>query len=304
MKKTSKSKIIAQKTIFATFKILQGAGGEMRGKEVVDKIRETLDFDEYEEHRYEKTGYIRWESILHFYTIDCMKAGFLRKQDGVWYLTEEGEAAIKLGPENLLETATKKYREWDVKNKKEKNVEASDEDLEIETADDKTQKQSALLEQYETSALEGLRDYLIEKNPYEFQDMVAILLRAMGYHISHISPKGRDGGIDIIAYTDPLGVKPPRIIVQVKHRPEAQISSDDIQRLAGTMKRSTDVGIFATSGGFSSFAINEARSTDKHIELIGFERFVTLWKEYYYKMSDEEKNKLPLHPIYFLGSNE
>jgi len=82
--------------------------------------------------------------------------------------------------------------------------------------------------------------------------MVAVLLNAMGYHIAHISPKGRDGGIDIIAYTDPLGVKSPRIIIQVKHKPETKISSDDIQRLAGTMKRNTDVGLFVTSGGFSS----------------------------------------------------
>lgn len=304
MKKISKSKLIAQKTIYATFKILQEGGGEMRGKEVVDKIRETVEFNDYEKHRYEKTGYIRWESILHFYTIDCMKAGFLRKQKGIWYLTEEGEEAIKFGPEKLLDTATKKYREWDAKNKKEKEFEESDEDLDIETTEDKIQKQSALLEQYESSALEGLRDYIIEKNPYEFQDIVAIILRAMGYHISHVSPKGRDGGIDIIAYTDPLGVKPPRIIVQVKHRPESNISSDDIQRLAGTMKRSTDVGIFATSGGFSQPAIIEARSTDKHIELIDFERFIALWQEYYPKMTDEDKNKLPLHPIYFLGSNE
>jgi restriction system protein len=300
----SKSKKIAQKVIFATFQILQEVGGEMRGKKVVDKIRDTIELSEYEKHRYEKTGYIRWESILHFYTIDCMKAGFLRKQNGIWYLTQEGEEAIKLGAEKLLDTATKKYREWDAKNKKEKTIEDSDDDLEIETTDDKTQKQSALLEQYESSALEGLRDFLVEKNPYEFQDMVAILLKSMGYFISHISPKGKDGGIDIIAYTDPLGVKPPRIIVQVKHRPDSSISSDDIQRLAGTMKRSSDVGIFTTSGSFSSYAVIEARSTDKHIELIDFERFVKLWKENYNKMSDEEKNKLPLHPIYFLGSND
>lgn len=301
MTEISKSKLIAQKTIYATFKILKKADGEMRGKKVVDKIRETVEFDEYESHRYEKTGYIRWESILHFYTIDCMKAGFLRKQKGIWYLTEEGEKAMELGPEKLLETATKKYREWDAKNKKKKEIM---DDIEIEDSQDKSQKQEALIEQYELSALDGIRDYIIEKNPYEFQDMVAVLLKAMGYHIAHISPKGRDGGIDIIAYTDPLGVKSPRIIVQVKHRPDASISSDDIQRLAGTMKRSSDVGLFVTSGNFSSQAVIEARSADKHIELIHFERFVDLWQEYYNKMTDEDKNLLPLHPIYFLGSNE
>ncbi len=301
MKKTSKSKRIAQKTIYAALTILKDAGGEMRGRDVMQKMEKTMEFNDYELHVYEKTGLIRWKSVFLFYTIDCIKAGFLRKQKGIWYLTDEGEEALKLGPEKLLELATKKYREWDALQKKKKNNDSEDE---IGGADDKSQKQEALLEQYESDALEGMRDFITEKNPYEFQDMVAVLLKAMGYHIAYISPKGRDGGIDVIAYTDPLGVKSPRIIVQVKHRPDKSISSDDIQRLAGTMKRPTDVGIFVTSGSFSSHAVLEARSADKHIELIHFESFIELWLKYYSNMSDEEKAMLPLHPIYFLGSLE
>jgi len=38
----------------------------------------------------------------------------------------------------------------------------------------------------------------------------------MGYHTPFIAPKGRDGGIDVEAYSDPLGTVAPRIIVQVK----------------------------------------------------------------------------------------
>lgn len=300
MKKQSKSEKIAQKTIFATFQILKENGGEMRGKEVIEQIRKRVSFDDYENHIYEKTGYVRWESILNFYTIDCIKAGFLRKQSGIWYLTHEGEEAMQLGAEKLLKLANKKYREWN----KNKEIEPTlEDDIDLQEQN-KAQQQTALLEQYETQAIEGIREYVIAKNPYEFQDLVAILLKAMGYHISYVAPKGRDGGIDIIAYTDPLGVNSPRIIVQVKHRPETKISSDDIQRLAGTMKRSTDVGIFATSGEFSFVSNMEARSSEKHIELIDFDQFINLWKQYYTKMTDEEKNKLPLHPIYFLGSNE
>ena len=37
-KEKSKSKRIAEKTIYAAFKILQEQGGELRGKEVVEKI--------------------------------------------------------------------------------------------------------------------------------------------------------------------------------------------------------------------------------------------------------------------------
>lgn len=297
----SKSKIIAEKTIYATLKILKKAGGEMRGKDVVDNIRETVSFNDYEMHRYKKTGYIRWESILHFYTIDCMKAGFLRKNKGMWILTKEGEDALKLGPEKLLSTATKIYREWDAKRKKEK-AEDVEEDEEIKS--DKGQAQKALISQYEDNANSGLRNFIIDKNPYEFQDLVGALLDAMGYHISDIAKRGPDGGIDIIAYTDPLGTKQPRIIVQVKHRPNDSVSSDEIQKLAGTLKRSTDVGIFVTSGQFSKPAMKESRDSREHIELIDFDRFISLWVEYYPKMTDEQKNSLPLHPIYFLGSNE
>lgn len=297
----SKSKVIAEKTIYATLKILKKAGGEMRGKDVVDNIRETVSFNDYEMHRYKKTGYIRWESILHFYTIDCMKAGFLRKNKGMWILTKEGEDAIKLGPEKLLSTATKIYREWDAKRKKEK-AEDIEEDEEIKS--DKGQAQKALLSQYEDNANTGLRNFIIDKNPYEFQDLVGALLDAMGYHISEIAKRGPDGGIDIIAYTDPLGTKQPRIIVQVKHRPNDSVSSDEIQKLSGTLKRNTDVGIFVTSGQFSKPAMKESRESREHIELIDFDRFISLWVEYYPKMTDEQKNSLPLHPIYFLGSND
>lgn len=97
----SKSQQIAEKTLHATFKILKEAGGELRGKEVQERIAKTVLFDDYEKHQYEKTGNIRWKSILHFYTIDCIKAGFLRKNKGLWILTDEGAEALKLGPEQL-----------------------------------------------------------------------------------------------------------------------------------------------------------------------------------------------------------
>ena len=298
-KKKSPSKVIAEKTIFEAFKILKAAGGQMRGKAVVDKIRETVSFDDYEKHVYEKTGYVRWESLLHFFTIDCMKAGYLLKENGVWILTEEGTKAISYGPEKLLSTATQKYREWSNK----KPISDDEEDV-IESVENKEQKQQAILSEYQENADEGIRNYIIKKTPYEFQKMASHLLAAMGYYIANIAEKGPDGGIDIIAYNDPLGTKEPRLIVQVKHRPDDSVPSEDIQKLVGTMKRASDVGIFVTSGQFSRPAKNEARTSHKHIELIDLGRFIKLWTENYSKMNDEQKNALPLYAIYFLGSND
>jgi len=299
-KKVSKSRQSATKTIFATFQILKEAGGEMRGKEVIDKIRERTEFTDWEKERYEKTGYIRWESILHFYTIDCSKAGYLQKEKGVWILTTEGEEAIKLGAENLLQSALKRYKVWAENNKP---LKSENDDIEL-IEEDETQQQKALLEQYEEIAIDGILEFIKSKNPYEFQDMVAALLRAMGYYIPHIAKRGKDGGIDIIAYSDPLGTKEPRIKVQVKHRPDAAISVDDIRQLTGVLSKNGDVGLFVTSGRYTSESERSSRESHKHIELIDFDRFVSLWQEFYPKMTDEDKNMLPLQPIYFLGVNE
>jgi restriction system protein len=294
---------IAEKVMFAAFQILKEAGGEMRGKEVLERIEVTVPLDDFENERYEKTGNVRWKSILHFYSIDCIKAGYMRKQKGLWILTDEGAEAMKLGPDKFMDSATKKYREWDAKRKKEVTV-PTDEVEEAVVQGDKGQAQKARLDQYEEEASNGILDFIQSKNPYEFQDLVGALLTAMGYHIADIAEKGPDGGIDIVAYTDPLGTKLPRIIVQVKHRPNDAIPADQIQKLAGTLKRNTDVGIFVTSGSFSKPARKEARESREHIELIDFERLMDLWQQYYAKLSDEQKNLLPLHPIYFLGSNE
>lgn len=41
-----------------------------------------------------------------------------------------------------------------------------------------------------------------------------------------------------------------------------------------------------------------------HIKLIDGDELIELWQQHYNQIADEDKNLLPLHPIYFLGSNE
>jgi restriction system protein len=305
LEKLAPSKRSAAKTMFATFKILKEAGGQLPGKQVIDKIRETVELTEWEKQVYEKTGYVRWQSILHFYTIDGIKAGFLRKNKGVWYLTEEGEKAIKLGPAKLLETASQLYRTWAADNKENKPKKGKDTEEEpTELEENKTQTQKANLDLLEEQAIAGIKDYIRSKNAYEFQDMVAALLRAMKYHTPFISPKGKDGGLDIVAYNDPLGATAPRLKVQVKHRPDASVPVDDIRSLTGLLNKDGDIGLFVTSGSFTSEAERSARESHRHIKLLDIDNFIDLWQEFYSKMTDDDKNMLPLHSIYFLGSND
>jgi len=301
--KLSPSKRSGAKTIFATFNILKEAGGQLPGKQVIDKIRNNVELTDWEKEVYEKTGYIRWESILHFFTIDCIKAGFLRKNKGIWYLTQEGENAIKLGQVKLLEKATQLYRNWEAN--KEQKIESEKEIGEvIEIEHENMQRQKANLDLLEEQAISGIKDFIKNKNAYEFQDMVAALLRAMKYYTPFISPKGKDGGLDIVAYSDPLGATSPRLKVQVKHKPEATVPVDDIRSLTGLLNKDGDVGLFVTSGYFTSESERSARESHRHIKLLDIDNFIAYWQEFYNKLTDDEKNMLPLHSIYFLGSND
>lgn len=303
-KELSPSKAVAAKTIYEAFKILKAEGGELSGKEVIDRIRQNVQFTDWEKEIYEKTGYVRWEAILHFYTVDCAKAGYLRKSKGVWYLTPEGEQAMKLGPVGLLESASVAYKKWDAIRKAEAKdaIEASDND-DVDTIEiDKIQ--SIQIEKLQQQATSGIKEFINQKNPYEFQDLVAALLRAMNYHTSFIAQKGKDGGIDIIAYQDPLGIQKPRIKVQVKHYPENPISVEVVRSLKGLINHGEEVGLFVTSGRFSNEAERFAREANVHIKLINVEELISLWQEYYSKMPDEDKSLLPLQSIYFLGSGD
>ncbi len=94
----------------------------------------------------------------------------------------------------------------------------------------------------------------------------------MGYYTPFVSPRGKDGGLDIIAYKDPLGTISPRIKVQVKHR-ESPASVHEVRQLMGLLQKDGDIGIFISSGGFTPDAKSTARSSNIHVELIDLNRF-------------------------------
>ncbi|HEX8288740.1 MAG TPA: restriction endonuclease [Pyrinomonadaceae bacterium] len=292
----SKSRALASKVIFASLNILKEKGGELSGREVIEEVERKVNLDEWAKERYEKTGYIRWQSILHFYTIDCIKAGFLVKKKGIWFLTPEGEEALNLGDIGLLNEATKRYKEWKLK----KDLATDQNPLEEQTNGTSEREQELAIDEIEQLALDGIRKAINAKNPYEFQDLAAALLRAMGYFTPFVAPRGKDGGIDIVAYRDPLGTQAPRIKIQIKHR-ESSTSVQDIRQLMGVLQKDGDVGIFFSTGGFTPDAKATARSSHVHVELIDLERFINLWQEFYEKLTDEDKAMLPLLPIYFIA---
>ena len=294
----SRSQACAAKTLYAVMKEMSRRGGSMSAKDLYPFVEANVELTDWEREPAGKMKYIRWTNNFQFYSIDFQKAGFIIKQKGSWYITPEGEEILKKSPEEVMRIANKAYHEWKALNP---NNDYNDD----EPTDDVPENNDVAikLEQLESNARDDIKEYIAAKDPYQFQEMVAALLRAMEYHTPFIAPKGKDGGVDIIAYLDPLGAKTPRIKVQVKHRPEAAIGASDIRALLGIL-RAGDIALFVTSGTFSPDAKSTSTSSREFIRLVDGNEFIDMWQEYYDKMSDEDKNKLPLKRISFLGNNE
>ena len=115
----------------------------------------------------------------------------------------------------------------------------------------------------------------------------------MGYHVPFVAPPGRDGGIDIVAYKDPLGISTPRIKVQVKHR-ESKSSVREIRELEALLRKEGDIGLVVSSGGFTSEVEREVRASAKDIEIMDVDRLINLWQEHYDALRESGKGLLPL----------
>ncbi len=293
---TSKTFQTAAKAMHAALTILKKNGGSMPSRQLMDEVGKQINLTPWELETTSHGG-IRWQNVYHFCSVDYVKAGFIVKKNGAWYLTPDGEKALLMPPEEMNRKAVQAYRVWKRENPTQDNNADDDEDFTEE-------KETIInLEELEDRALTGIRDYIRKKNPYEFQDLVAALLRAMNYYTPFVAPKGKDGGVDILAYVDPLGAKTPRIKVQVKHYPDNPIGVKEIRSLVGIL-RDGDIGLFVTSGAFSPSAKQEASTSKEYVKLIDGDEFISLWQTYYSKMTDEDKNLLPLKNIAFLGSNE
>ncbi len=251
----------------------------------------------FEQSYYPKSPNVRrFEKIVRFGTIPAVKAGWLLKSKGQWSLTDEGRTALATftDPEAFQREAIKLYGAW--KEGQPPPPEPNEEVLETETA--------STFEEAEEAAWAEIRDYLGAMPPYDFQNLVAALLKAMSYHVLWVAPPGPDRGIDMIAHTDPLGTTSPRIKVQVKRQPETKISVEGLRSFMAVLG-DQDVGIFISAGGFTSEAQREARSQEKRrLTLIDLNRLVELWTEHFAQLDDVDRQRLPLKPIYFLAPRE
>ncbi len=144
---------------------------------------------------------------------------------------------------------------------------------------------------------ELIKDKIIKLSWKDMQELVAGILRAMGYK-TKISPEGGDRGKDVIASPDGLGLTQPRIFVEVKHR-KGQMGAPDVRKFLGGRNPQNDRCLFVSTGGFTTEAKYEAERSIAHLTLIDSDDLVELLVEYYEKTDAETRTLVPLRRTYW-----
>jgi restriction system protein len=256
--------------------------------EIVKYLRDAISFNEYETGYYPFTPYIpRYEVIIRIGTIPLVKAGWLEKtKNGRWFITNAGRKACHRinNSKEFFEMSIQVFQEW------------------------KTQENNRLA-QFDSDPFNNAEEFSWAqiKQYFEVLDIkdiriiVSSLLKALGCHITWTVPyKEDDSLIDMICSQDPLGLKPPRIIVHIAKCSNVA-TVEDVELFSKDL-RPDDVGIYFSFGGVingsQEFVIEKKQPI---IRIIDLEHFVDLWIENLEKIDKVGCAKFPLRPIHFLA---
>lgn len=288
------------------FQVLSENEGHLSSRDIMRLAEKRLNLSDYEREKL-PSGAVRWENVIQWYTVDSVKAGWPIKRDGIWYLTEDGKKAMSLDPLTFFKTAGQKYKEALAARRRAEP--AGTQQLTVEVREVAVEEEAlhrdaaTALENAQSTARSEIENFINGIGPYEFQDLVAALLRGMGYYTPFVAPQGPDGGLDILAYKDPFGSVAPRLKVQVKHR-DQKVNVKEVRELVSLLSRDGDAGLIVSSGGFTSEAATEIRRAAQHVEKLDLNDLIRMWDEYYDNMKEEDRRLLPLKRVAFLAPSD
>lgn len=166
----------------------------------------------------------------------------------------------------------------------------------IEKEEEETQVDE-ILKDIQNRAFEFIKDKISRLGWDDMQQLVAGLLRAMGYK-TRVSPAGPDQGKDIVASPDGFGFESPRIVVEVKHRTGTAMGSQEVRSFLGG-RHKDDKGLYVSTGGFSKDARYEAERASIPLALMDLDALVAAVLEHYERMDADSQRLIPLRKIHW-----
>lgn len=230
------------------------------------------------------------------YDPDAAEYGMALTRAVEWKTTEVDRDLLSVASKNSLGSTLTVFKVPDFARKellalasgKPHNITPAVEKLEDEQLDDPLKGLSVI-------AFERIKDQINRLDWDEMQELVAGLLRAMGYK-TNVSPAGSDRGKDILASPDGFGFQQPRIVVEVKHR-DGRISSQHIRSFLGG-RHKDDRGLYVSTGGFTKDALYEAERANVPLTLWTLDELARTLMMNYQESDAVTKQLVPLRYFY------
>ena len=262
--------------------------GQLRRGELMAAVERVVSLDDWAKEIYETSGNIRWRSIFGFSSVGLVKAGYVKKDKGVWMVTDEGRAAVKepFDARAYLQEIDRRYGVWKASNQLSigDDLYAASPSEVDEVLIPPEEQLATILNQTRKSLIVELIATIKQCDPYFFERLVVQLLLKMGYGGSRQEAgeaigKSGDGGIDGVISEDRLGLD--AIYLQAK-RWEGSVGEGPIRDFKGALDaKGAQKGVFITTSSFTPAAIAAARNSRSYkIVLIDGQRLADLMIEH------------------------
>lgn len=172
-------------------------------------------------------------------------------------------------------------------------AEALETEPDAEVKEELAQEKKSLVEK----ARERLKDRIVAMDDGEMEELLAAVLRAMGFR-TRVSAKGPDRGVDVLASPDGLGLQEPRIKCEVKHRRNSAMGAQEVRSFLGAL-RAGDRGIYLSTGGFTREARYESERATVPVSLMDLDDLARLIETHYETFDTEGRGLLPLTKVYW-----
>ena len=250
-------------------------------------------------------GVITYDRVRRVYAVGTIKGDYQHAPDFnaeypnvrkvEWTATEVSRDRLSTSTKNTLGSTLTLFR---IPDSAEHDIlSAAQGEVEAPPPDQQNDEEEELLKDIEERSLEFIKDQVVQLDWEDMQKLVAGLLRAMGYK-TRISAVGPDRGKDIVASPDGFGFESPRIVAEVKHRPNTSIGSQDIRSFVGG-RHPDDKGLYVSTGGFTQDARYEADRANVPVTLMGLDELVKAVIDYYEHMDAEARRLVPLRRVYW-----
>jgi restriction system protein len=269
----------------SVFEILWDKSEGLTAREVLSRIPQVTKLTEDELSPSPSTNSPRYEKVVRIATIPITQVGWLAKDGkGLWHITQDGYDACSRF-KNVQDFYLEALRLY---NERRRAIPENVMTLEIA----------------QEAAWAQIKKHLHNLSPNELQIMLAELLRIMEYYPFWMAPLEKQRGkINLIAYTDPLGVKGQRIVAQIIHKGQA-VTLEGIKSFASILGPN-DFGIIVSMAGFTNEAVQELGTNNfQKVTALDAVAFYNLWETYYDEISEEFHRFLPLKAVYFLATSE